>query len=69
VDYSLFIVVAVLMMLVRVEMQPRMTPIAFSPPVFVGSALVSWFLCFSVASFREHLGGLYIVVFRSSPLV
>ena len=57
VDYSLFIMVAVLMMLERVEMQPGMAPAAFPLPIFAGSASVSWFSCFHAASFRERLGG------------
>ena len=63
VDYSLFIMDAVMMMLEKVEMQPGAAPAAFPSPIFVGSDSVSWFLCFSAfssPSFRECLGGVYI---------
>jgi hypothetical protein len=53
-DYSLFIMVAVLVML---EMQPGMALTAFPPPDFAGSASILWFSCFSTASSQERLGG------------
>jgi hypothetical protein len=66
VDYSLFIMVAVLVMLERVDMQPGKASAAFPPRIFAGSTFLSWFLCFSAASSRERLGALYTEIFRSS---
>jgi hypothetical protein len=66
VDYSLFIMVAVLVMSERLEKLPGATPAVFPPPNFARIASVSFVLCFSAASSRERLGGLYIGVFRSS---
>jgi hypothetical protein len=43
VDYSIFIMVAVLVMLERLEKRPGMTPESFLPPIFAGTAFVSWF--------------------------
>jgi hypothetical protein len=42
-DYSLFIMVAVLVMLERLEKRPRATLAEFSPPIFAGTASISWF--------------------------
>jgi hypothetical protein len=65
VDYSLFIMVAVLGMLERLEKRLGATLAAFPPPIFTGTTFV---LCFSATSSRERLGGgvLYIGFFRSS---
>ena len=52
---SLFIMVAVMVMLERVEMQPGMAPAAVPSPIFAGSAFVLCILCISAASSREHL--------------
>jgi hypothetical protein len=38
VDYSLFIIMEVLTMLERVELQTGMAPVVFPPPIFAGSA-------------------------------
>jgi hypothetical protein len=43
VDYYLFIMVAVLVMLKRLEMRPGTAPTMFPLPIFAGSASVSWF--------------------------
>jgi hypothetical protein len=43
VDYSLFILVVVLVMLERLEKQPGTAPASFPPPIFVGTAFVLWF--------------------------
>jgi hypothetical protein len=40
VDFSLFIMVAVLVMLERLEKRPGMAPAAFPPPIFIGIAFV-----------------------------
>jgi hypothetical protein len=69
VDYSLFIVVAVLVMLERLEKRPGMAPTAFPPPIFAGTASGSWF-CVSRPPPRENsLGSLYIGIFRSTPSI
>jgi hypothetical protein len=43
VDYSLFIMVAVLVMLERLENMPGMAPTAFPPPIFADTTSVPWF--------------------------
>jgi hypothetical protein len=43
VDYSLFIMVAVLVMLKRLKKRSGVTPAAFCPLIFVGIASISWF--------------------------
>jgi hypothetical protein len=43
VDYSLFMAVMMVLTSERVEKQPGMTPAAFPPPIFVGTASVSVF--------------------------
>jgi hypothetical protein len=45
VDYSLFIMETLMMMLERVEIQPGMTPAAFPPPIFL---VLPLFRCFCV---------------------
>jgi hypothetical protein len=52
VDYSLFIMVVVLVMSERLEKRPGMALAVFPPLIFTGSASV---LCFSAASSRECL--------------
>jgi hypothetical protein len=60
VNYSLFMMMVVI--LERLEKRPRVTPIAFPPPIFTGIASVSVF-CVSLPPPHENaLGGLYIVV-------
>ena len=54
VDYSRFIIMAVLERVERVEMQPGMAPAAVPPPIFAGSPSVSCISCFSAASFQER---------------
>jgi hypothetical protein len=67
VDYSLFIIVAVLLMLERLEKQLGMALAAFPPPIFTGLASVSWFRVSPPHTFKNTLGSLYIGVFRLSP--
>jgi hypothetical protein len=43
VDYSLFIMVVVLVMSERFDKRPRATPAAFLPLIFVEIASVLWF--------------------------
>jgi hypothetical protein len=43
VDYSIFIMVAILVMSERLEKRPEMAPAMFPPPIFAGSASISWF--------------------------
>jgi hypothetical protein len=42
--YSLFIMVVLEMMFEESEEHPGATPLAFSPPIFVGYVSISWFL-------------------------
>jgi hypothetical protein len=58
--------VAVLVMLERLEKQPGMAPAAFPPPIFVGSAYVSWFRVSPLPPPDNVSGSLYIGVFRST---
>jgi hypothetical protein len=44
VNYSLFIMVVVLVMLERLEKRPGTAPAVFPPPIFVGSALFRGFV-------------------------
>jgi hypothetical protein len=67
-DYSLFIMVAVLVMLERLEMRLGTAPAVF-PPIFTGSTSVSWFHVFPPPPCENASGGLYIGVFRSSPSI
>ena len=64
VDYFLFIMETVIMMLERVEIQPGMAPAAFPSPIFSSSASASVFLCFRTASSRDRDGALFIDGFR-----
>jgi hypothetical protein len=41
VDYSIFMVVMMVLMSERAEKRPRATPAALPPPFFVGTALMS----------------------------
>jgi hypothetical protein len=59
-DYSLFIMVAVLVMSEMFEMRPGTAPIAFPPPIFAGSTSVSWFHVSPPPSRDNALGSLYI---------
>jgi hypothetical protein len=55
---------------VKEERRPEAILAAVPPPIFAGLASILLFSFFSAASSRERLkGGLYIVVFRSSPLI
>ena len=58
-DYSLFIMETLMMMLERVEIQPGMTPVAFSPPIFL---VLPLFQCFYVCALLplEIAMGLYL---------
>jgi hypothetical protein len=66
VDYSLFMVVSMVVMLERLEKRPGMTPAAFSPPIFPGTPFVSVFHVSTLPPQGNASEGLYIVVFRSS---
>jgi hypothetical protein len=55
VDYSLFIMVAVLVVLERLEKRLEATPAAFPPPIFT-----------EIVSVLYASGSLYIGIFRSS---
>jgi hypothetical protein len=60
VDYSLFIMVAVLVMSERLEKRSRTATTAFPPPIFANSAFVSWFrvsLPLLREKWQENLGG------------
>jgi hypothetical protein len=67
--YSHFIMVAVLVMLEGLEKRPGTAPTSFPPPIFAGSASVSW-LCVSLPPPHENtLGGLYIGDLKSTPSI
>jgi hypothetical protein len=60
VDYSLFImVVVVLVMLERLEKRPGATLAAFPPPIFAATASISWF-CISPPPPQENASGVFI---------
>jgi hypothetical protein len=69
VDYSLFIMVAVLVMLERLEKRSGTDLGAFPSSVFAGSASVSWFHVTLPPPQGNALGGLYIGLFRSRRLI
>jgi hypothetical protein len=69
VDYSLFIMVAVLVMFERLEKRWGMAPVVFPPPIFVGTASILWFLVSPPPPGENVSGSLYIGVFRSTPLI
>jgi hypothetical protein len=60
VNYSLFIMVAMLVMLERLEKRPGMAPTAFTPPIFASSAYVSWFHVSPPPPRKNTLGSLHI---------
>jgi hypothetical protein len=60
VDYSLFIMVAVLVMLERLEKRPGTAPAAFPPPIFTGIAFVSWLRVFPPPPHKITSRSLYI---------
>jgi hypothetical protein len=59
VDYSLFIMVEVLVMSERLEKRPGATLIVFPPPIFTGTAFVSLFHV-SLPPPRENALGVFI---------
>jgi hypothetical protein len=58
--------VAVLVMLERLEKRPGTAPAVFLPPISVGSASVSWFRVSPLPPPENVSGSLYIGVFRST---
>jgi hypothetical protein len=58
-DYSLFIMVVVLVMLERFEKRPRATLAAFPPPIFTATATISLFHV-SLLSPCENASGVFI---------
>jgi hypothetical protein len=56
VDYSIFIMVAILVILERLEKQPGATLAAFPLPIFLDTAFGFVVLCFSAASSSKFLG-------------
>jgi hypothetical protein len=58
VDYSLFIMVAVLVMLERLDKRPGATPAELPPPIFAGTASISWFHI-STQPLCENASGVY----------
>jgi hypothetical protein len=68
VDYSLFIMVAVLVMLERLQKRTGTAPVAFPPPISVGSAFISWFRVYPPPPPENASGNIYIVVFGSTPI-
>ena len=65
VDYSLFIMVSVEMLLEGKETTPAAPRRSFPPPIFSSRSLFRGFCVSAALSFAKALGGLYIVVFRS----
>jgi hypothetical protein len=63
--YSLFIMVAVLVISVRLEKRPGVTLVAFPPPIFAGTTSVSLFCVSPPPPQGNASRGLYIGVFRS----
>jgi hypothetical protein len=68
-DYSLFMVVMMVLMSERVEKRLRATLAAFPPSNLCWNNLYFCFLCFSTTPYQEHRGSLYIGVFRSSSVL
>jgi hypothetical protein len=66
VDYSLFIVVMMVLMSERVEKHPRVTSAAFPPPIFAGTTSVYVFHVSPLPPITIVESGLYIGIFRSS---
>jgi hypothetical protein len=66
VDYSLFMVVMMVLTSERVEKRPGVTPAAFPPPIFAGIASISVFHVSPPPHFAIVEEGLYIGVLRSS---
>jgi hypothetical protein len=64
VDYSLFIMVAVLVMSERLEKRPGMAPTPFPPPIFAGLASFSWFHVSSPPPYENALGIIFMEGFR-----
>jgi hypothetical protein len=62
VDYSLFIMLAVL----ELEKSSGMAPAVFPPPIFVGAASVLWFRVSPLSPHEKASRSLYIGVFRST---
>jgi hypothetical protein len=58
--------VAVLVMLERLEKRPGVTPAVFTPQIFAGTASISWFHVFLLPPRENTLGVLYIELFISS---
>jgi hypothetical protein len=63
VDYSIIIMVAVLVMLERLEKWPGMAPAAFPLPIFAGSQPVSWFHVSLLPPRKNASGSLFIGFF------
>jgi hypothetical protein len=69
VDYSLFIMVAMLVMLERLEKRLGTALAAFFPPIFAGSAFVLWFCVYPPPHGENASRTLFIGIFRSSPSI
>jgi hypothetical protein len=65
VDYSLFMVVMMVLTLERVEKQPGATPAAFPPPIFAGTASLYVFHVSLPPLTVIVQRGIYIGIFRS----
>jgi hypothetical protein len=63
VDYSHFIMVAVLVMLERLEKWPGAIPVAFPPPIFAEITSVSWFRVSPPPPRENALENLYTELF------
>jgi hypothetical protein len=69
VDYSDFIMVAMLLMLEKLEKRPGTALAAFPLLIFIGSASVSWFRVSPPPTRENASGSLFIGVFRSIPSI
>jgi hypothetical protein len=66
VEYSLFIMAAVLVMFERLEKRPGMALVAFPPPIFIGLASISWFYV-SPPPLRENASRSLYIGFLGQP--
>jgi hypothetical protein len=64
VDYSLFIMLAVLVMSERFEKRPGMALAVLPPSIFACTAFISWFRVSLSPPRGNASGGIYIALFR-----
>jgi hypothetical protein len=69
VEYSLFIMVLMWKILVKVEIPPAATPTEFTPPIFVVASYVLMFLSLGGSLLEETLWVIYIGVLGQTESV